>query len=188
MYLSWKKNRFLLVLSYLEIIFLQSRIKLQTFLKCAWNCWKLEIIFKCQAKVSNSFRYKYLIPKDFIYGVVDKFQFGIGNESYYGESIRHVNIRLGEQIGLSPLTGKKVEPSNNSVLCDHLFHCNFLPSSDNFSILAHENKTYLLEIKESFLFMRDILSLNKNINSAPLYLFDKVPYQVLVYFMLVYLT
>ena len=34
-------------------------------------------------------------------------------------------------------------------MCDHLLHCNFLPSFDNFSVLAHENKRYLLEIKES---------------------------------------
>ena len=46
-------------------------------------------------------------------------------------------------------------PSNNSVLCDHLLHCHYLPSFDNFSILAHENKKYLLEIKESRLMMKD---------------------------------
>ena len=74
----------------------------------------------------------------------------------------------------SPLTGKKVKPSNNSAICDHLLHCNFLPSFDNFSVLAYENKKYLLEIKESLLIMRDKPSLNRNINSAPLYLFDKV--------------
>ena len=77
-------------------------------------------------------------------------------------------------IGVSPLTGKKVKPSNNNAICDHLLHCNFLPSFDNFSVLAHENKKYLLEIKESLLIMRDKPSLNRNINSAPLYLFDKV--------------
>ena len=80
----------------------------------------------------------------------------------------------GEHIGVSPLTGKKVKPSNNSAICDHLLHCNFLPSFDNFSVLAYENKKYLLEIKESLLIMRDKPSLNRNINSAPLYLFDKV--------------
>ena len=83
-------------------------------------------------------------------------------------------IRSGEHIGVSPLTGKKVKPSNNSAICDHLLHCNFLPSFDNFSVLAHENKKYLLEIKESLLIMRDKPSLNRSINSAPLYLFDKV--------------
>ena len=80
-------------------------------------------------------------------------------ESYYGESIRHLDIRSGEHIGVSPLTGKKVKPSNNSAICDHLLHCNFVPS---------------FEIKESLLIMRDKPSLNRNINSAPLYLFDKV--------------
>ena len=54
-------------------------------------------------------------------------------------------------------------------ICDHLLHCNFLPSFDNFSVLAHENKRYLLKIKESLLIMRDKPSLNRNINSAPLY-------------------
>ena len=75
---------------------------------------------------------------------------------------------------MSPVTGKKIKPSNNSAICDNLLHCNFVPSFENFSVLAHENKKYLLEIKESLLNMRDKPSLNKDINSAPLYLFDKV--------------
>ena len=79
-----------------------------------------------------------------------------------------------EHIGVSPLTGKKVKPSNISAICDHLLHCNFFLSFDNFSVLAHEHKNYLLEIKESLLIMRDKPSLNRNINSAHLYVFDKV--------------
>ena len=169
-----EKKRLLLVLPYLGIISLQTRTKLQQALKGVLNCCKLEIVFKCQARLSNSFRYKDPIPKDLISGVVYKFQCGLCNESYYGESIRHLDIRSGEHIGVSPLTGKKVKPSNNSAICDHLLHCNFLPSFDNFSVLAYENKKYLLEIKESLLIMRDKPSLNRNINSAPLYLFDKV--------------
>ena len=75
---------------------------------------------------------------------------------------------------MSPLTGKKVKPSNNSAICDHLLHCNFVPYFEKFSVLAHENKKYLLEMKESLLIMRDKPSLNRDINSTPLYLFDKV--------------
>ena len=169
-----KKKRLLLVLPYLGIIFLQTRTKLQQALKGVLNCCKLEIVFKCQARLSNSFRYKDPIPKDLIFGVVYKFQCGLCNESYYGESIRHLDIRSGEHIGVSPLTGKKVKPSNNNAICDHLLHCNFLPSFDNFSVLVYESKKYLLEIKESLLIMRDKPPLNRDINSAPLYLFDKV--------------
>ena len=76
-----------------------------------------------------------------------KFQYGLCNESYYGESIRCLDIRSGEHIVVSPLTGKKVKPLNNSANGGHFPQCNFLPSTDNFSILAHENKKYLLEIK-----------------------------------------
>ena len=166
-----EKKRLLLVLPYLGIISLQTRTKLQQALKGVLNCCKLEIIFKYQARLSNSFRYKDPIPKDLISGLVYKFQCGLCNECYYGESIRHLDIRSGEHIGVSPLTGKKVKLSH--AICDHLLHCNFLPSFHNFSVLAYENKKYLLEIKESLLIMRDKPSLNRNINSAPLYLFDK---------------
>ena len=64
---------------------------------------------------------------------------------------------------------KKVKPSNNSAIYDHLLHCNFLPSFDNFSVLAHENKKYLLEIKESLLIMRDKPSLNRNSIFLPIW-------------------
>ena len=156
------------------MISLQTRTKLQQALKGVLNCCKLEIVFKCQTKLSTSFRFKDPIPKDLISGVVYKFQCGLCNKFYHGESISHLDIRSGEHIGVSPLTGKKVKPVNKSAVRDHLLHCNYLPSFDNFSILAHENKKFLLEIKESLLITRDKTSLNRNISSAPLYLFDKV--------------
>ena len=152
---------------------MQTRTKLQQALKGVLNCCKLEIAFKCQTRLSHSFRHKDPIPKDLISGVVYKFQCGLCNGSYYGEIVRHLDIISGEHIGVSLLTGENVKPSNNSAICDHLLHYNFLPSSDNFSVLVHENKKYLLEIKESLLIMRDKPSLNRNINSAPSYLFDK---------------
>ena len=63
------------------------------------------------------------------------------------------------RICLSPVTGKKIKPSNNSAVCDQLPHCNFLCSFDNFSVLHHENKKYVLKIKESLLIMIDQPSL-----------------------------
>ena len=79
---------------------LQTRIKLQQALKGVLNCCKQEVIFKCQTRLSNSFRYKDRILKDLISGVVYKLQCGLWNESYYGESIRHLDIRSGEHIGV----------------------------------------------------------------------------------------
>ena len=76
-----EKKRLLLVLPYLGIISFQTRTKLQEALKGVLNCCKLEIVFKCQARFSNSFRYKDSIPKDLTSGVVHKFQYGLCNES-----------------------------------------------------------------------------------------------------------
>ena len=139
----------LLVLPCLGIISLQTRTKLQQALKGALNCWKLEIVAKCQTRLSNSFCYKPSIPKDLISGAVYKFKRDLCNEPYYGESIRHLDIRSGKHIGVSPLTEKKVKPSNNSAICDHLLHSKFLPSFDNFNVLAHENKKYYWKLKKS---------------------------------------
>ena len=111
------------------------------------------------------------IPKDLTSGVVYKFHCGLCNESYYGECVRHLNVRIGEHISISPLTKKQVKPKNSSV-ADHLLFSNHSASYDDFGILMRENKTFLLELKESMLIMRDKRSLNRNITSAPLHLFD----------------
>ena len=87
--------------------------------------------------------------------------------------MKHLNEKIGEHIGISPLTKKKVKPKGSAV-SDHLLLCNHFPFFENFSVLAKENKKFLLELKESLLIMRDKPSLNRNIRSAPLYLFDKV--------------
>ena len=79
--------------------------------------------------------------------------FYLNNLFYYGECMRHLNIRIGEHIGISPLTSKQVKPKNSSI-ADHLLFCNHSASYDDFSILTRENKKFLLELKESLLIMR----------------------------------
>ena len=130
-------------------------------------------MFKGQNKLAKAFRFKDRIHKELTSGVVYKFQCGLCNESYYGECVRHLNVRIGEHIGISLLTRKKVKPKGSAV-SDHLLLCNHSPSFENFSVLTKENKKFLLELKESLLIMRDKPSLNRNIRSAPLCLFDKV--------------
>ena len=75
----------LLVLAYLGVIFLKTRTKLQQSLKGALTCCKTEFAFQ--------FFPIDPIPKGFISVVVFKFQCDLCNDSYYGESIRHIDIR-----------------------------------------------------------------------------------------------
>ena len=73
-----------------------------------------------------------------------------------------MNIRIGEYIGLSPLTKKQVKRLNSSV-ADHLLRslslvfCNHSASYDDYSILTRENKKYYMRYKPS---------LNRNITLA----------------------
>ena len=53
------------------------------------------MVFKCQIRLSDSFHYKDPKPEDLISGVVYKFKCGLCNNSYYGESISHLDIRSG---------------------------------------------------------------------------------------------
>ena len=126
-------------------------------------------MFKFQNKLAKASRFKDRIPKELTSGVVYKFQCGLCNESYYGECVRHFNVRIGEHIGILPLTKPK-----GSTVSDHMLLCNHSPSFESFSVLTKENKKFLLELKEGFLIMRGKPSLKRKIKPAPLYLFDKV--------------
>ena len=169
-----EKKLLWLVLPYLATISLQTRTKLQKSIKGVLNCCKLQVIFKSQNKLCNNFHFKDPVPQILASGVVCKFQCGLCNESYYGECVRHFVVRSGEHIGISPLPNKKKEPRKDSAVCRHLFNCNYSRTSEDFIVLCHEDKKYLLELKESLLIMRDRPSMNRNIRFASLYLFEWV--------------
>ena len=147
------KKPLVLVLPYLGSIPLQTRTKLKNSLKNI-NCCKLQIVSNNKSRLGNDFHFKDWIPSDLTSGVVCKFQCGLCNDSYYGECVRHLNVRIGEHNGTSPLTKKQVKPKNSSV-SDHLLFCNHSASYDNFNTLTCERKKVLLKLKESLLIMRD---------------------------------
>ena len=61
-----------------------------------------------------------------------------------------------------------------SVVSNHLLLYNHSSSLASFSVVTMKNRELLLELQESTLIMRDKPSSNRNLISAPLYLFDKV--------------
>ena len=105
-------------------------------------------------------------------GVVYKYTCGRCNSSYYGDTDRHLKVRSGEHIWISLLTFRKVKPSKESAIRDHLLNCNNIPSFDEFTILAYGYHKYIPEFKESLRIKRDRLVLNKNISSTKLFLFN----------------
>ena len=65
-----------------------------------------------------------------------------------------LRYKIWEHISVSPFTGKKVKPIKNSAVRDHLLRCNYSSSFDNFSILAHKNKKFLLSLLSSKIFIK----------------------------------
>ena len=130
-------------------------------------------MFKSQNKWATAFGFKDWILKNLASGVVYKFQCGLYNESYYRESVRHLNARIGKHIRISALAKKKNKPEGR-VVSDYLLLCDHSPSFETFSVLTKDNRKSVLELKENTLMMRDEPSLHRNIRSAQLYLFDRV--------------
>ena len=102
-----EKKTLFLSLPYHGEISLQTRTKLRKSLKGLLNSCKLQIVFKSQRRLSNVFRFREFLPFDLVFGVVFKYTCGGCNSTYYGETDRHLKVRFGEHIGISPLTFKK---------------------------------------------------------------------------------
>ena len=63
-----------------------------------------------------------MTPNGLISGVAYKFQWELCNESFYDGSVRHLNVIIGKNISILPLTKKQYRPKNSSV-ADHLLFC-----------------------------------------------------------------
>ena len=87
------------------------------------------------------------VPYNLDSGVVYEYTCGRCNSSYYGETERHLKVRSGEHIGISPLIFKTTKLSKERSVCEHLLQCDNNPSFDEFNILTHGNKKYLLREK-----------------------------------------
>ena len=104
----------LLVLPYVGPLSLQTRTKLRESLKVICNRCKLQIVFQIQNKLANGFVLNITFHKDVLKN---------------GERVRHLNVRIGEHIGISPLTKKKVKHKRSAV--SHLLKVS--PSFESFS-------------------------------------------------------
>ena len=82
-----------------------------------------------------------------------------------------MKIRVSEQQGVSPRTGKRLKGMLSTSMRDHMLDCDHTIAWEDFSIIGKESNRYLLEIKESLLIKRDNPSLNRSKHSQELFLF-----------------
>ena len=133
------------------------------------NC-KLRVIFSSKRRLSNYFRFKDVIPKCVQSHLVYKICCAECNLCYYGLTERHFKVRAYDHVGLSFLTGKPIK-GVDTAMKTHCRDNNHHISMDTISIIAREENSFHLRIKESLLIKRDKPSLNNNVYSTPLLLF-----------------
>ena len=63
-------------------------------------------------------------------------------QTYNGKTCRHLNIRVGEHSGISPLTGKRSKAKTTTAIKGHMFFCNHADSLKDFKILASSNSEF----------------------------------------------
>ena len=166
------KKELSITLPYLGNLSLAIRTRLQNSINRNLPFCKIKVIFKSTTRLGNFFRFKDKVPFNLRSNVVYKFSCGRCNATYYGETCRHLNIRVGEHSGVSPLTGKKSKTKKTTAIKDHMLFCDHVVSLEDFKILASSNSEFHLKIKESLLISRGKPELNRNEKSLPLYLFD----------------
>ena len=60
--------------------------------------------------------------------VVYKLSCGRCSATYYGKIWRHLSVRVGETLGVSPLTRKKSKSKKSTAVKDHMVSCDFKES------------------------------------------------------------
>ena len=171
-YLTAPKKELLKILPFLGTMSSNLKRKLQTSIRNSLPQCNIKVILKSTNHLSSLFRFKDVIPKELRSHLVYKFSCSSCNATYYGKTERHLNVRSGEHISLSPLTGNRVA-CKPSAISDDLLLCEHNNSSfDDFPILYCENNAFKLSLTESILIKRDSPELNRNASSVLFLLFN----------------
>ena len=110
--LTAEKKDLVIVLPFLGKSSLDLRTRLRNSISKNLPFCKIRVIFKSSTRISNFFQFKDKMPHCLRSKVVYKFSCGRCSATYYGETCRHLELRVGEHSGVSPLTGKSQSPES----------------------------------------------------------------------------
>ena len=100
-------------------LFWIKRTRLQNSINKNLLFCKIKVIFKSTTRINKFFCFKDKVPFNLCSNVVYRFSCGRCNATYYGETCWHLNIRVDEHSGVSPLTRKKSKAKTNTAIKDH---------------------------------------------------------------------
>ena len=123
-------------------------------------------------RISNFFPFKDRVPKRIRSGVVYKFTCPSCQVGYIGKTDRHLHTRFCEHAGISELTGKAVKTPGVSAIRDHFTSTGHAFNIDCFEILCGHSISETLLIQESLYISILKPTLNAQVASLPLHLFQ----------------
>ena len=132
---------------------------------------KIKIIFESSKRLTHFFRFKEKIPLCLHSNIVYQFVCGTCNATCCVDTSHRFKIRVGENLGISPLTNKRFKSKKSTAIKDHMLVCDQQVPFDHFKVLATSNSEFHLKINEGLLILRDQTILNKNEPSLSLHLF-----------------
>ena len=128
----------------------------------------LRLIFFNSNTVQSFFPFKDVIPKSMRSSIVYKYECGICNSTYYGESIRHFKTRIAEHSGFSSRTGLPLTSRAKSNIYGHFSKTGHEILPGYFEIVQSVKQQNDLKIAESIDIHRFKPTLNEMVTSVPL--------------------
>ena len=134
---------------------------------------KIVFVFETQRRISNFFRFKDVIPKDFDSHLIYWFKCPSCNAGYVGESRVHHIVRNSQHLGISEFTGDPLSVTFGvpTTVTKHIRAKNCACSLDNFSIIGRERDYRHRLIKESLFIKLYDPDLNAQQTSTKIHLF-----------------
>ena len=144
--------------------------KISKLLKEFYPQLNVRIIFKPKNTIQRLFKFKDPVPLKLQSSVVYKYTCHCCKAMYYGQTKRHLFVRIYEHLGKSLRTGSRINNPPNSSIRDHCRTSNHKIKLESFKIMANTSEMEL-GIIESLFIHRDKPNLNNNAQSISLLCF-----------------
>ena len=126
----------------------------------------VRFIFENKWTIGSMLPYKDRVPTSVRSNIVYKYQCGMCNSSYIGESVRHYSTRIAEHRGIFPRTGAPMSRVNSNIY-NHFFDTGHPICDENFTIIGSAD-AWNLKTAESIAIHQYKPSLNATVCSTPL--------------------
>ena len=145
--LTVEKKELFFVLPYLGNLPPALRTRLENIITKNLPDCKMKVIFKSATRLNKLFRFKGKVVFNLRFNLVYKSSCG----AYYSKTCQHLNVKVGEHSGVSPLTGKTSEYKATTAVKDQMLFCDHVVSIEVFKILTSINSEFHHKIKENLL-------------------------------------